>query len=163
MVHSLRKLVQSLAHFLNQFFCTVLSDIDVLFFFFYFHLFFAVDFRSPNNFKLWIPQSAHILYEMINSRKTSQVSIKHRREFHGFCSDGTQGLFSPPNRLQAWMFVCHTCTNTKHNWVNHMPCLTAVLAQHILTETNLYIPRYTQFFVTHHVAWSSFIEQSTQK
>ena len=45
MVHSLRKLVQTLAHFLNQFF--VLSDIDVLR---YFHSFFSVDFLSPKKY-----------------------------------------------------------------------------------------------------------------
>ena len=57
MVHSVRKLVQTLAHFLYQFF--VLSDIDVLC---YIHLFFSVNFLSQNSNANCEYHNLHIFY-----------------------------------------------------------------------------------------------------
>jgi len=57
MVHSLRKLVQTLAHFLNQFF--VLSHIDVLC---HIHLFFSVDFLTQNSNANCEYHNVHIRY-----------------------------------------------------------------------------------------------------
>jgi hypothetical protein len=86
MVHSLRKLVRTLAHFLNQFSFT----------------YFSLQTSCPKTVMQTV--NTTICTRFIRNdefQKNSQVLIKHQCEFHGLCSDGTQGLFSPPNWLQA--------------------------------------------------------------